>query len=205
MVTNNQNSSARLSRRGLLRGVGLAGLGAAVAAPRPAHASIAPTPGSKPRTDVLEASGGEALLRTGPFQTFAAKAGSRVGVCLLAGGGVQAGGPLPLIRGVAAAHTDVAGIDGFQADQGVERSVYRLLGALDVVRPVQLYGLSATISEDVAAGDLVEITWLASLRRAAADGLSGYLDRYHACVFGELSAASTFKSRLSYVEISRRA
>lgn len=187
----------RLCRRGLLRKLGLAGLGgvlAQAAAAGPARVTSSPR---RPTTSILEASADRVLLRTGPLLTFAVPRGARIGVCLLAGAAQ------PIIRSIAAARSDHRGLSSFLADPRVERGVHRLLGALDTVGPVELYGLSASVSDDIAAGDALEITWEANLRPGGAADLGDQLDKYHACVLGELSPQSTFTSHLSYVEVSR--
>ena len=61
--------------------------------------------------------------------------------------------------------------------------------------------------DGLEAGQSLQITWEVDLRGADVPHatLRGYLDRFHACVVGELAAGSAFTGQLSYVELSRRA
>ena len=217
MEAEERNIEARVDRRGLLKALGAAGLGAAfwpggaraqgIAAEAPEVAE--PLAGAGPATSIADWDGRRATLVTGPLTTIAAPAGSRVGVCLLVAGALQGTGPRPVVGALQRASVDVEGLGPFEADPGVEQRVYRLLGALSTPRPVELFGASAAVAgrNGLEAGRSLQITWEVSLRGADVPHatLRGYLDRFHACVVGELAAGSAFAGQLSYVELSRRA
>lgn len=196
--------SVDLRRRSLLQGMGAASVGAAIGlalgGSRVAHAEAKSAP---LHTTIVDFDGELAVIRSGPFETLPLPAGSRLGVCLITGGGRQGAGPRPVLERID--HALVSGVGALAADRGVEQGAYRLLGGLDTVRPVELFGVSARVPRQVETGDRTEVTWEARLRggRQSAADLERYLDYYHACVLGLLAPNGRFSGRLAYYEISR--
>ena len=207
-----RNIEARVGRRGLLKLLGAAGLGAALwpgVARAQRTGAEPPATEAGPATAIADWDGRRATLATGPLTTIAAPAGSRIGVCLLVAGALQGTGPRPVVGAVERASVDLEGLGPFEADPGVEQRAYRLLDALRTPRPVELFGVSATVDgkHGLEAGRSLQITWEVKLRGGDVphEKLRGYLDHFHACVIGELAAGSAFTGQLSYVELSRRA
>jgi|GEM_PF-5750121 len=201
-----EEAGTDLGRRRIVKGLGAVGLGSAVwqllGGAQPARASLGSAPGGRPTTSLVQDNGTEAVLTSGPFQSFEAPAGTRIGLGLLTAGSPQSG-PLPLIQRVTRAPVDLPEIGVFEPDLGVGRTVYRLLGALDTVRPVEVFGLSATVGgSGLEGGRSYQISWTASLRGDGGSSLGSYLERFHACVIGELAPSSTFTGQLSYVELN---
>ncbi len=207
----------REGRRSFVQALGVTGFGVAVGGAIPLTASgearhDAPSPATGEAgaivTRVQEVREDSVNLQTGPIQLGVAGAEGRVGVCFLVAGG-RRGAKRSLLLEVGSGAVvgpgsgdDLAGAVELVPDQGVERNVYRLLDALDTVRPVELFGLSTTV---VPGPGSVWIDWSCHAANPGllAEEIRANLGDFHAVVVGELSTRGTFRDRLSYTRISR--
>lgn len=200
-MTRPVSSKTSVGRRDVLKSVGLAGVAAALGSglsPRPAAAS---TEQRDVGTTLMDLSADQAVLRTGPLPTFAAPAGTKIGICFLVGTSGRAGGAA--IAAVESAEIDVAGLGPLSLDRGVAQNAYRLIDGLSTARPVELFGVSGIVGDSgLSASSGAFVTWQASLRGGAAfDRARSEMNRFHACIIGQAAEDGRFAGRLSYLEI----
>jgi len=198
---------ADTDRRRILGILGAAGAGALLAplfGSRSARAGAQQVPGAPLSTRLGSTQGLRMRLVTGPLRTVGATPGSRVALGLiLPGGGPQAPGPLSLVAKVETAvlaapgsgGEPVAGLGGFELDQGVDRAVHSMLSALSLPRPVDITGFSAEVGPGgLDDGQHAEIHWSVQGRGGALSSLRSQLEGFHGWVVGTLAPDGTFES-----------